>query len=56
MKDLQIKVLESWSKNHISVAGMYYTDREIAHYVDRVCREMDEAELQSELLHWTMKR
>ena len=52
MKDLQIKVLESWSKNHLSVAREDYNDIEIAGYVDRVCREMSEAELQSELLHW----
>ena len=51
MKDLQIKVLESWSKNHLSVAREYYNDRDIAGYVDSVT-QMSKAELLSELLRW----
>ena len=50
-KDLRIKVLKAWSNNHLSVAREYYTDREIAEYVDSV-DEMSKGELLCELLQW----
>ena len=50
-KNLSIKVLEAWSANHLPGAREYYTDQDIAEYVDSV-NEMSREELLSELSLW----